>query len=485
MPFPLSALPRCVALRSKHDKSYLRTVHDESHGGNLVELVGGGGADGGVMNPRSRFYLEPSKEHEGFMHVRCCYNKYWVPQQGVLDGGSARWVIGTADEPEEDLSKPSGTLLKLTPIAGEQAEGGSTCRFLHSRLGKYACVSSTPSISSYLHIASHEEADRQDGGLIDAFTLIDVSEQKQLPSHLAFKGDNGYFLGAKIVEGYNYLEFSAEDIGDPRVLHTIYTNDDGVVRIKSNYFDLFWRRSPNWIWADSYDLTHNNSDTLFRVTTGDDFIALRNLGNNNFCKRLTTEGKTSCLNAAVESITTEARLQCYEPVVTRDIYDVDFRLSEARMYTKDVDGLYSQTVKNQTSTTNKTTITFTYSSTVATTWSSTVSMKMGIKTNLMSGVPFVFEGKIEVSAEFSGSYTWGKTETEQKQISKQVTVDVPPMKKVTIKAIGSNGVCDIPFSYKQTDVLMNGQKVTKEFTDGMYFGVKTSNITFETIEEDL
>ena len=77
------------------------------------------------------YYLEPSKEHEGFMHVRCCYNKYWVPQQGVLDGGSARWVIGTADEPEEDLSKPSCTLLKLTPIAGEQAEGGSTCRFAY------------------------------------------------------------------------------------------------------------------------------------------------------------------------------------------------------------------------------------------------------------------------------------------------------------------------------------------------------------------
>jgi hypothetical protein len=107
-------------------------VHDESHGGNLVELVGGGGPDGGVMNPRSRFYLEPSKEHEGLMHVRCCYNnKYWVPQQRVLHGGSARWIIGTADEPEEDLSKPSCTLLKHIPIAGEQAEGGSTCRFTY------------------------------------------------------------------------------------------------------------------------------------------------------------------------------------------------------------------------------------------------------------------------------------------------------------------------------------------------------------------
>ncbi|PAN43463.1 hypothetical protein PAHAL_8G237400 [Panicum hallii] len=489
MSFPLSALPRCVALRSKHDNSYLCSVHDESHGGNLVELVGGGGPDGGVMNPRSRFYLEPSKEHEGLMHVRCCYNnKYWVPQQRVLHGGSARWIIGTADEPEEDLSKPSCTLLKHIPIAGEQAEGGSTCRFLHSQLGKYACVSSTPftSIRSYLHIASREEADdHQDGGLIDAFTVIDVSGQKQLPSYLAFKGDNGCFLGANIIEGYKYLQFSGKDIGDPRVFHTIFTNDDGVVRIKSNYFGLFWRRSPNWIWADSEDATHSNSDTLFRVTTWDDFIALRNLGNNNFCKRLTKEGKTDCLNADVDSITIEARLQCHEPVLSRDIYDVDFHQHEARMYTKDIDGLGSQTVKNQSSTINKTTLTFTYTNTVATTWSTTVSLKIGIKTTLKSGILFVVDGKIEVSSEFSGSYTWGKTETEQKQTSKQITVDVPPMKKVTIKAIGSNGVCDIPFSYKQTDVLTNGQVVTKKFTDGMYFGVKTSSITFQTIEEDL
>jgi hypothetical protein len=35
-----------------------------------VELSG----EGGVMDPRCRFYLEPSKEHDGLMHVRCCYN---------------------------------------------------------------------------------------------------------------------------------------------------------------------------------------------------------------------------------------------------------------------------------------------------------------------------------------------------------------------------------------------------------------------------
>uniref|UniRef100_A0A453DGM5 Agglutinin domain-containing protein n=3 Tax=Aegilops tauschii subsp. strangulata TaxID=200361 RepID=A0A453DGM5_AEGTS len=128
--FPLSALPRCIALRSKHDNSYLRSVHDESQGGSFIELSAG---DGGVMNPRSRFYLEASKEHDGLVHVRCCYNnKYWVPQQRVLHG-STRWTIGTANELEEDLSKPSCTLFKHVPVADEE---DSTCRFLHSQLGK-------------------------------------------------------------------------------------------------------------------------------------------------------------------------------------------------------------------------------------------------------------------------------------------------------------------------------------------------------------
>jgi hypothetical protein len=38
-------------------------------------------------------------------------------------------------------------------------------------------------------------------------------------------------------------------------------------------------------------------------------------------------------------------------------------------------------------------------------------------------------------------------------------VDVPPMKKITVKATATNGVCEVPFSYKQKDVLTNGQEV--------------------------
>lgn len=70
-------------------------------------------------------------------------------------------------------------------------------------------------------------------------------------------------------------------------------------------------------------------------------------------------------------------------------------------------------------------------------------------------------------------------------MTRTINVDVPPMKKVTVKAIATNGVCHVPFSYKQKDVLTNGQEVIQEFTDGMYFGIKTSSMKFHLIEEDL
>ncbi|KAJ9697185.1 hypothetical protein PVL29_009108 [Vitis rotundifolia] len=90
---------------------------------------------------------------------------------------------------------------------------------------------------------------------------------------------------ARTIEGHPYLEFASSDNGDPTVGNEVFTTHDGSVRIKSDYFGRFWRRSPNWIWADSDDSTTNNSDTLFWPVTADkNVVALRNFGNEQFLK---------------------------------------------------------------------------------------------------------------------------------------------------------------------------------------------------------
>ena len=128
------------------------------------------------------------------------------------------------------------------------------------------------------------------------------------------------------IEGHPCLEFASSDIGDSTVGNKVFTTHDGDVYIKSDYFGRFQRHNPNWIWVDSDDSTTNNSDTLFwpvRVDT-------------NFCNRLTTEGKTNCLNAAVSTISKELCLEVGELVLSRNTYNVNFCLMDARIYNQRV-----------------------------------------------------------------------------------------------------------------------------------------------------
>ncbi|KAF7004906.1 hypothetical protein CFC21_020073 [Triticum aestivum] len=480
--FPLvtAGSPKCVALRSNHDNTYLCSVHDESQGGSIVELSSGG--DGGVNNPRCRFYLEASEEHDGHLHVRCCHNnKYWVSQQRVHgdgDGdGDARWVIGTANEPEADLSKPSCTLFKPTPASEEDG----SVRFLHSQMGKYVGVLSSGDVA-HLHILASDQEDDKSLLVGSGFTVVDLSQHKQLPAHVSFKGDNGKYLGVWSNGYHNYVCVSKDDITDPRASHTLTNNDDGSIRLQSDFQSKFWRRSPDWIWADSHDTTNNNRDTLFEaVIIGDDFVALRNLGNGSFCQRLTADGKIDCLNASADSMVGRARFHLEEPVISREIYDIEFHLDEAKVQLKKLEDVKTAHLINDIPTPGTQDVEFKLQETRESTWSSSVSLKVAIKSTIDSGIPLIVKGEIQISAEFQGGYSWGETITKTRETTMKYQVIVPPMSKVLVTAIQSQGICDVPYSYKQKDVLLNGQEITHHFTDGIYRGVSVSDTTI-TVE---
>lgn len=121
---------------------------------------------------------------------------------------------------------------------------------------------------------------------------------------------------------------------------------DGHVRIKSDQWGKFWRRSPNWIWADSTDITANNKDTLFwPVRIDEKTIALRNAGNNYFCKGLTVDGKYDCLNAAASTITSEARLEVQELVNDRKLYNVRYLFAYYINHTNKSTNAYSDSLE--------------------------------------------------------------------------------------------------------------------------------------------
>ncbi|KAE9444713.1 hypothetical protein C3L33_23389, partial [Rhododendron williamsianum] len=432
------ALPSLVVLKSNYNHKYLRYNHEDGEAHGLLQFSGEE-----IVSPYAKFAVEAAKNGQGLVHIRCCYNnKYW-------QAGNRRYIAAVGDQPEEDQSKSSCTLFE--PLYIEAASTGTdakTVRFRHVQLGNYACL--------WRAAAPHESClcaavPTVDGDSCDVYTIVNWQSLLILPKKVAFKGSNGNFLTSSWIETHPYLASTCSDIGDITVGNEVIATGDGSVRIKSDYHGRFWRRSPNWIWADSTSNSTENSDTLFWPVKVDssNVIALRNLGNNNFCKLLTTEGKTNCLNAAVATITKEARLEVHETVFSRSVYNCNYRLTDAR--------IYGETV-------------LTMATGEATNYNDEAS-SFGLKlsyTKTKSSIPYIVEGKVEVSAEVTGTKGWGETETSTTTVETVYNVIVPPKTKVTVSALGTQGTCDVPFSYSQTDDLPDGTSITYNMNDGVY-----------------
>lgn len=314
---------------------------------------------------------------------------------------------------------------------------------------------------------------------------------KQLPKRVVFKGDNGNYMAAVTPPGEDhvFLQFyvNPEDKHDLRCSHTIHTNSDGTIRIESDYYGKFWRLSPNWIWADSDDRTSNNRDTLFRPIKldGDGMYALQNVSNGNYCKRLTADYKQSCLNASSPSIHREARLKMEEAVISRRIYDVHYRFEDAKIFGQKPITLITQDATNHGSTDNKEKIALKFETSKETTWDSSTSIKLGVTTSIEAGFPEVVSISVEVSTEFTSSYTWGETVTRTQEHSSDYEVTVPPNTMVSVRMLATQATCEVPFSYSQEDVLSSGDKVVYKFDDGVYRGVNSYGFNIDVSEKKL
>ncbi|CAM0943012.1 unnamed protein product [Alopecurus aequalis] len=498
----LPASLECFALRAELNGNYLQAVYVDKATGVRVEASAGTV----VANARTRFVVERSKkEADGFIHVRCCYNnKYWVPVL-VQDGCSSCWFISTANEPEDDLSSPSCTLFQALPVN----EKDDSITFLHPGLRKFACVVSIGN-ETYMQLQENNS---------NNFTAVGLSGHKELPKHVAFKGDNGKYLGAKdleeefdmhgkkitpvvlsipvvggLVAGFKtarcmsrrrYFQFNTEDIGHASVSYTTFTNDDGTVRIASNNGKV-WKRSSWGNWIKTGDMEDKDDrDTLFEVVSGDGFVALRNLGNNKFCRRLTVGGRTSYLSACGDSISQCAQLKLEEPFVSFEISDVKFHLDEARMYNKQILNVVTMTRTNNTSREFKTTFSFSKKVEMVSKWENTVSSKTGVQHKIrssVSGVPIIAHGEVIYSTE-SGTldrHTRSETNTDETTITEEYSV--PPGTKLAGKLVATRASSDVPYSYKQTGVLKNGDVVTTIHNDGIY--TVTNNYNFGIIVTD-
>ncbi|XP_038875124.1 uncharacterized protein LOC120067656 [Benincasa hispida] len=187
--------------------------------------------------------------------------------------------------------------------------------------------------------------------------------------------------------------------------------------------------------------------------------ALRSLGNNQFVRGLGVDGKTDCLNACEKNIVDGAKIEVVE------IYD------EKPLV------LASSHGKKLKDSDDKVSVKLSVEDTVTNVWSNTMTEKLGVKTP--------FEGRIEVSANLEGTGMWRET-TQMKSLM-EITHDVIVPKRLKLKAsiFGTQGTCDIPFSYTHKDELFNGRTVIRRLHDGLFTGINCYNFKFVAEQESL
>ncbi|GMI64361.1 hypothetical protein HRI_000105400 [Hibiscus trionum] len=459
-------VPRFFTLEFGEYGSYSTYVRDGGEMDGCIKFE-----EGNVESPYTKFEAEAAGA-DGLFHIRSCQNnKYWERKKIQHKD----WITATAKKKEENQTKASCTLFKFITVDAFM----KTVRILHVQSGNYLCLSTSTDrcASADYNVVDHEGH--------DILQLIDWRSMVVLPKYVAFKGDNGKYLRHRPQNPrWDYLEFSANDLGDPTVPCEVSVFTNGNVRIRSLSNNKFWRLSPNWIWADSYDTSI--TDTLFRPYRVDDTtIALMNLRNNRFCRRLTADRKTDCLNAAVNTIIRETRLTVEEPVLSREINDVQYKVDDARVYDESVIVVARNTASNHTQQSSTFSVKLSYSEEKTTTWNSSLSLKLGMKATARFRIPLIVNGKIEISSEVQSVTEWGKTTTITTAWEIEHKVVVPPMTKVTVNLVATKGHCDVPFTYMQKDTLYDGKIVTTKIEGASYTGSNYYSNDFVVREEKL
>ncbi|KAK1392475.1 hypothetical protein POM88_011531 [Heracleum sosnowskyi] len=381
---PVVALPRVIELRSQFDKTLLRYVKEEGEVKGFVHFRGEqvGSAD-------AKFEVHSSGNGNGLVHIRSCYNNKFL----VLNNDN-NWIAAEAEKPEEDQSMRSCTLLRPTSVDGDPKK----IRLTNVHLENNICLWQAAAPYYGCVLANYSDPDASS---CDVFNVIDWQSLVFLPKYVAFTGDNNLFLRAHWQEDHNYLQF--------------------------------W--DPN---MEDYPMSVGNEIVeTTNVKISDDTIALRNVANNLFCTRLTTEGKEDCLNAGSNTISKWAKFKVSELIISRKIENVNFRLMDARIYGASVVMMDGSSNTNHGSETQEQTFNFSFKDKTSSTWSRNVSMKASVETSFKVGIPEIVEGEVKVGYEVAGEYMWGETKDIEEDRSFTYKVLIPPKTKVTVRLVAN------------------------------------------------
>nr|AIU47278.1 amaranthin-like lectin [Linum usitatissimum] len=489
------ALPKQFTLKSKSNGKYLKYVAEGPQRG-LLQF-----SEDHLFSPYAKFESEPySKSYETkeeLVHLRCFYNnKYWV-------GNSDHYISGEADVSEEDRSKPTCTLFKPEFLDDQ----GHTVRLRHVQLDRYARLSSPDPSKGYVEMLSAGEQQKQED-MSDVCEVVNMQDKIELPRYVVLKGDNGKYLTPGLGRIYPYfaepvsyhpLRFDGHDHTEPTAVHEVFPDKEGTtIRFKSakakngEFWELWQYGSDEPLWV-IYDRTENTRDarpTTFQVVKlGDNAIALKSNTSHQFCKRLDASNLQSGLAAHTNNVGDPcARITVEEPIDSKTFDSFVYHENNARVHEepglKNLELVDRHTNPTQTTEWKKTShfvgkiSSSTWNRTTTTIKSTEFSVNFEAGKELIENLPLQVTLGINHKEleKITDTVTWG--ESKKYEENTEVSYEVPPMTKVSIYEKKKKVTRDIPFSYRQTNKLRDGQLVTYTMHDGLF----TYTTTFSETE---
>ncbi|KAI3845607.1 hypothetical protein MKX03_015723 [Papaver bracteatum] len=466
-----STLPRIVIIQSNHNNRYLRFDSGYPNLNNALRFEGDYS-----FGLETRYELVPSTNSSGLFHILSLNNnKFWVHF-----GGNNRWITASHPHPVEDRSSVNCTLFQ--PVF-QVSNSNRIVRLRHVNTGfnvrRFNGTSSGNNVGVLTLLPKLQPTDKT-----DEFTFLDWKTVVVLPDLIRIKSlDNENHLVAR---SDAYLDFTNRADNSSAYDYDVFPSRNGGVRLKSVIRGTYWtEESEKYIRLRQASTTVHDTSTVFIPTVlSGDRVLLRCLRSNNLCKRYSRNNRPqwrSRLSARASYPDQACYMEIEEPVDSRTISNVRYRLSDARIYNERTTGLITDEAVNRLHVPVTSELNLTETVTNTTNWSRSVTLTIGVTISGSAGIPFVADGNIEISTEVANSWDWGTTSEETQEVGSVRTVDVPPMSRVRGTLMATRLSFDVPFTYTQRDVMKNGKIKVYQKDDGLFTGHNGYGYYYEVV----
>jgi hypothetical protein len=169
----------------------------------------------------------------------------------------------------------------------------------------------------------------------------------------------------------------------------------------------------------------------------------------------------------------------YDSVVDFEITRIDYDLAAAHVVNDSQVDMHVEYLHNGTDSRQTPTISGSLIVTELRGWSNTLGIKVGVTTSFKVGVPIFAEGKIQVSAEFSTSYTWSGSTQVARNWGYSVPITLEPHTRGVVLVRSSIATLTVPYKLTGTVVYGSGLRVEDQRVDGDYVGTSSHRVDVE------